>query len=100
VTIHIRYSVKFDLDKTFLLNAYNEKTIKVSKSKKRAHLIDLPEELSTDSNSTDSQSDSYTRLSKLELIRHLKKKAQRRLTRAKAKKERAKLKARATVISR
>ncbi|PMD23336.1 hypothetical protein NA56DRAFT_747191 [Hyaloscypha hepaticicola] len=44
-------------------------------------------DLFTNSNSSDSQSDSYTRLSKFELTRSLKKKAQRKLARLKAKKE-------------
>ncbi|PMD20321.1 hypothetical protein NA56DRAFT_722913 [Hyaloscypha hepaticicola] len=56
-------------------------------------------DLSTDSNSSDSQSDSYTRLLKSELIRNLKKKAQRKLIRLKAKKERTRLRARITIIS-
>jgi hypothetical protein len=99
VTIHIRYGVKFDPNKT---PPPEEKiTTTTSKAEKRTHLIDIAgEDLSTDSNSSDSQSDSHTRLSKSELTRSLKKKAQRKLTRLKAKKERARLRARVTVTSR
>ncbi|PMD13925.1 hypothetical protein NA56DRAFT_410764 [Hyaloscypha hepaticicola] len=98
ITIHIRYSIKFDPNKTPLLE---EKTTKVSKAEKRIHLINMAaEDLSTDSNSTDSDSNSHTRMSKTELIRHLKKKAQKRFRRAKAKTDRARLKARITVTSR
>jgi hypothetical protein len=99
VTIHIRYGVKFDPNKT--PPPEEKTTTTTSKAEKRAHLIDMAgEDLSTDSNSSDSQSDSHTRLSKSELTRSLKKKAQRKLARLKAKKERARLRARVTVTSR
>ncbi|PMD20406.1 hypothetical protein NA56DRAFT_659881 [Hyaloscypha hepaticicola] len=66
VTIHIRYGVKFDPNKTPPLE---EKIMKALKAEKRIYLIDMvTEDLFTDSNFTDSNSNSYTRMSKAELM--------------------------------
>ncbi|PMD19856.1 hypothetical protein NA56DRAFT_723555 [Hyaloscypha hepaticicola] len=91
-------NIKFDPNKTPLLE--EKIIIIISKTKKHIHLIDIVDkDLSTDSNSSDSQSNNYTQLSKSELTQSLKKKTQRKFTRLKAKKERAQLRARITVIS-